>query len=134
MAQRQKLRKVLIWLAPTLLSAVAVIQRYFVHAHHLNSWKGGGFGMFSVIDHPRAVTVSFNVPEFPDLRIRTKDLLRFMQYDAAFAKKIADVIQMPEDSAIQHILEQLGAMSWSWFIPSLLPTASSKVNNCQCQL
>lgn len=40
-------------LAPSLLLVlVASLQVYRSHAHHLSAWKGGGFGMFSTVDHP----------------------------------------------------------------------------------
>ncbi len=36
-----------VYLAPALLCVTALVQKYHVVRHHLNPWKGGGFGMFA---------------------------------------------------------------------------------------
>ena len=39
------------WLAPALLVATAVVQIALARTTDLTAWKGGGFGMFSTLDH-----------------------------------------------------------------------------------
>jgi hypothetical protein len=41
-------------LAPVCLLLVAGLHLYRVHARGQSAWKGGGFGMFSTVDAPRA--------------------------------------------------------------------------------
>ena len=51
---------VFLHLAPALLLVVAGVQRYLAYAKNLNSWKGGGFGMFaSIEDHRNRVLVLY---------------------------------------------------------------------------
>ena len=40
------------FLVPALLVFIAVFQMYLAHFQELSPWKGGGFGMFSVVDSP----------------------------------------------------------------------------------
>lgn len=42
--------RVLAWLAPLLLLALALNQLRLVHSEALSPWLGGGFGMFSTLD------------------------------------------------------------------------------------
>jgi hypothetical protein len=48
-----------------LLVAVAGAQQVLVRTSHLTPWKGGGFGMFSTLDHGafRGVTIVVNGPD-----------------------------------------------------------------------
>ena len=46
------------WLPGSLLVLVALIQLYLSVFHDLSPWKGGGFGMFAVVDAPSARTWS----------------------------------------------------------------------------
>ncbi len=50
---------------PTLLVAIALLQIVLAHAAHLTAWKGGGFGMFSTLDHGayRGVDVLIEAPD-----------------------------------------------------------------------
>lgn len=41
-----------VWIAPALMTAVALIQARTIGENNLSRWKGGGFGMFSTIDSP----------------------------------------------------------------------------------
>jgi hypothetical protein len=41
-----------VWLAPVLLTTIAIAQGFCSRVGVLTPWKGGGFGMFSSIDHP----------------------------------------------------------------------------------
>ena len=45
------------YLAPAVLSALALLQLFFGQFHNLTPWKGGGFGMFSTPDGPSARVV-----------------------------------------------------------------------------
>ena len=53
------------WLAPALLVATAVVQIALARTTDLTAWKGGGFGMFSTLDHGayRRVAVVVDAPE-----------------------------------------------------------------------
>ena len=42
------------YLAPALLILVACFQMFSAYANDQSPWKGGGFGMFSTVDSPRA--------------------------------------------------------------------------------
>jgi hypothetical protein len=48
-----------------ILLAVAGLQVYLAHTSHLTPWKGGGFGMFSTLDHAphRNLRVFVEAPE-----------------------------------------------------------------------
>lgn len=43
-------RRIAFALPAALLVSVAINQLYLAHVHQLNSWKGGGFGMFASAD------------------------------------------------------------------------------------
>jgi hypothetical protein len=49
----------------TLLAAVSVVQIALAATLHLSAWKGGGFGMFSTLDHGgfRGVDVVVDAPD-----------------------------------------------------------------------
>ena len=51
-------------LPPLLLTAVAVMQVFLTYAAGMTPWKGGGFGMFSTLDHGahRGVAVVVDAP------------------------------------------------------------------------
>jgi hypothetical protein len=51
--------------APGLLAALAGVQIALAFGAHLSPWKGGGFGMFSTLDHGgfRGVEVTALLPE-----------------------------------------------------------------------
>ena len=51
MAEPERRWRVLPWLAPALLVAIALHQIALVYAADLSPWKGGGYGMFSTTDH-----------------------------------------------------------------------------------
>ena len=53
------------WLPPGLLLAIFAMQVVLVRTSALTPWKGGGFGMFSTLDHGayRRVSVIVNAPD-----------------------------------------------------------------------
>ena len=53
------------WLPPVLLVVVAVLQVGLAHTVDLTAWKGGGFGMFSTLDHGayRGVDIVVDAPD-----------------------------------------------------------------------
>lgn len=53
------------WLPATLLGVVAIAQIILANAGGLTPWKGGGFGMFSTLDHGawRRVEVVVDAPD-----------------------------------------------------------------------
>ena len=53
------------WLAPALLVATAIVQIALARTTDLTAWKGGGFGMFSTLDHGayRRVAVVVDAPD-----------------------------------------------------------------------
>jgi hypothetical protein len=53
------------WLPPLLLLAIFATQVVLVRTSALTPWKGGGFGMFSTLDHGayRRVTVTVDAPD-----------------------------------------------------------------------
>ncbi len=53
--------RVIPYLPPTVLILVALNQINLVHRSEITAWKGGGFGMFSTIDRPRARQVRCNL-------------------------------------------------------------------------
>jgi hypothetical protein len=53
------------FISPVLLCAVAIVQIALAHTVALTPWKGGGFGMFSTLDHSgyRGVDVIVEGPD-----------------------------------------------------------------------
>jgi hypothetical protein len=53
------------WLPPALLVAIFAMQVVLVRTSALTPWKGGGFGMFSTLDHGayRRMSVIVNAPD-----------------------------------------------------------------------
>jgi len=53
------------WVPPVLLIVVAVIQVSLAQTVDLTAWKGGGFGMFSTLDHGayRGVDILIDAPD-----------------------------------------------------------------------
>jgi hypothetical protein len=53
------------WLPPALLVAVAIVQVTLAQTVDLTAWKGGGFGMFSTLDHGanRGVDIVVDAPD-----------------------------------------------------------------------
>ena len=53
------------YLPAALLAAVAAVQIVLASTLHLSAWKGGGFGMFSTLDHAafRGIDVVVDAPE-----------------------------------------------------------------------
>jgi hypothetical protein len=53
------------WLSPVLLVLVAALQVGLAHTADLTAWKGGGFGMFSTLDHGayRGIDVVVDAPD-----------------------------------------------------------------------
>jgi hypothetical protein len=52
-------------LAPVLLAAMAIVQIDLTRSAALTPWKGGGFGMFSTLDHGayRGVEIKVDAPD-----------------------------------------------------------------------
>ena len=46
------------WLPSVILIGVATLQIYLAYTANLTPWKGGGFGMFAVIDSPSMRVIS----------------------------------------------------------------------------
>jgi hypothetical protein len=76
---------VLRFIPPVLLCAVAIVQIALAHTVALTPWKGGGFGMFSTLDHSgyRGVDV---IVEGPD---RSEQLTIPESLDVAAARAAA---------------------------------------------
>jgi hypothetical protein len=53
------------WLPPAVLVAVAIVQISLAQTAGLTAWKGGGFGMFSTLDHGayRGVDIVIDGPD-----------------------------------------------------------------------
>ena len=64
MVSLERRDRILPYVVPSLLLAIAAVQIYNEHVNDLNPWKGGGFGMFSTVDEPgRRIVRSYLIGE-----------------------------------------------------------------------
>lgn len=74
-------KKILKNLVPILLCLIALSQIYMVFTKNLTPWKGGGFGMFAMIDRMENRPVHITLSSFgEEFIVNPKDLLRGDDY------------------------------------------------------
>ena len=107
------------YLVPGLLVFVALLQMFLAHTQNLTPWKGGGFGMFSVVDAPgmRFLNVQALDQEGTPILIETSAFLdpqrkRFIQ-------------SIPTQRQLHQLTSELMAQS---YIPTGNPTLSAVQN------
>ncbi|MFT5433842.1 MAG: hypothetical protein ACI9OJ_004550 [Myxococcota bacterium] len=91
------------WLAPGALVIVAVVQMLMARQVELNPWTGGGFGMFSTVDHLQTRQLRVFAPdgrtiEVPDDLFGRAAAVRAFPTPSrmrAFADLVADVEKAP---------------------------------------
>jgi hypothetical protein len=97
-------------IAPAILVAIACLQLYLAHVHHLTPWKGGGFGMFSTVDSRGArflrlylTTAEGDVPVEvpPSMQPLARELRSIPTRDhlLRFAQQLAGATWVPYDYA-----------------------------------
>jgi hypothetical protein len=87
---------------PALLIVVACAQIYFAKTHDLTPWKGGGFGMFSTVDDPKARWVRFYaITNGREIPTGAPD-----QFD----RPIARLRAMPSQQALQQLADDYARM------------------------
>jgi hypothetical protein len=89
------------WIPPVLLVAVAVVQVSLVYSVDLTAWKGGGFGMFSTLDHGayRGVDIVVDAPD------RSESLAIPPSLETAAARAAA----CPTDGLLRTLAEGVAA-------------------------
>jgi hypothetical protein len=85
------------WIPPLVLCIVAVAQIVLARTIGLTPWKGGGFGMFSSLDHSgyRGVDVVIDAPD------RSEGL----QIPASLEDSAARAAACPTDWLLRHLAE-----------------------------
>ena len=89
------------WLPPAVLVAVAIVQIGLAQTVDLTAWKGGGFGMFSTLDHGAYRGVDI-VVEAPD---RSESLAIPPSLETAAARAAA----CPTDGLLRGLAEGVAA-------------------------
>jgi hypothetical protein len=89
------------WLPPAVLVAVAIVQIGLAQTVDLTAWKGGGFGMFSTLDHGayRGVDIVVDAPD------RSESLAIPPSLDTAAARAAA----CPTDGLLRALAEGVAA-------------------------
>lgn len=95
--------------APVLLAAVALVQSVQVQRLDLSPWKGGGFGMFSTVDTPKArflrLYLVIDRGEVP------------VPVPAELARPILEVQTLPTERRVDRLARQFAAATWA--VPDL---------------
>ena len=103
--------KLLILIAPALLSFTALVQRYQAEVHGLNPWKGGGFGMFADIHRT----------EYRSLRVTLIDFrrqggqnvgYRMRRVPKRFEQQAIAVRTLPTEERARNFARRLLAAPW----------------------
>jgi hypothetical protein len=95
--------------APALLAAVAVVQSWQSERLDLSPWKGGGFGMFSTVDAPKA--------RFLRLFLETPEGEVPVPPPASLARSLREVQTLPTARRLSRLVTQLAAATWA--VPDL---------------
>lgn len=96
-------RRLLYFLAPLLLVAVACVQLVLVQTHDLTAWKGGGFGMFSTFDDPSARTLRVVI-----VTAKGEAVVAFPELGVPQAR----VLNMPNTALLREIAERAAQTAW----------------------
>lgn len=107
------------YLPVLLLAAVAVSQRYYVHAHGLSAWKGGGFGMFSTPIGNRELTATFVLQDNRQVRLRRSDIFR-LDLPTGVKRNISALGMMPSAENFDRVVSAFNAQNWSVVPPEHL--------------
>ena len=95
--------------APALLAAVALVQAGQTARLDLSPWKGGGFGMFSTVDAPKA--------RFLRLYLETPGGEVPVPPPAELARSFRAVQTLPTDRRLARLAARLAAATWA--VPDL---------------
>ena len=98
---------------PTLvLIAIALIQYTTTHTTVLTPWKGGGFGMFSTVDHDRSRTVTLY------LRIDGEEIP--VALPDGYGAEIVSLRPMPTEARTEALASRMATENWIW-LPDYRP-------------
>ncbi len=95
--------------APALLAAVALVQAGQTARLDLSPWKGGGFGMFSTVDAPKA--------RFVRLYLETPGGEVPVPPPADLARSFRELQTLPTERRLARLATQLAAATWA--VPDL---------------
>lgn len=99
-------------LAPLVLIAGVLVQRYHVHVHQQSAWSGGGFGMFSTVDVPDARGVrAYLILEGE----------RALIVEPRIAGGLRPLYTRPTSSHLRVAAEQLLAQEWTVYDAPAFP-------------
>jgi len=107
------------YVAPLLLVAVVVGQRYLMHTHRLDPWKGGGFGMFSSLSdrNLRKMTVTIVTANGTEHRFPPSAVASRLPLDGDMWWKRSQLLTMPRQTALQSLADRLAAAQWVEVLP-----------------
>jgi hypothetical protein len=103
---------VLLYAAPCLLCIVAGVQRYLMEVHHLTSWKGGGFGMFSTARVDREITVTLVPRQGDEIRVSAAYINRFVRLGGDLTKRLGELRIMPSEGRLEYFARDLLKPAW----------------------
>ena len=107
-SSRSQRDRVLLWVAPLILTMVAVTQVLVATISDLTPWRGGGFGMFSTLDSPNqrflrvAATTSTEGEVLVDLRELFPD-------DSRGRTEVLKALAQPSRSNLDRLGSTLGS-------------------------
>lgn len=115
--------------APALLCAVALGQRYLAEAHELDSWKGGGFGMYASMHAKgnRFVSVTVTLGDGSQQRIGPRALEAWLPMSGRMARTREAVLMMPSESRVRNLARALAEANWVLAAGSATPVLEMDV-------
>lgn len=123
------------WLASLILITIALLQIYLTQTTHLSPWKGGGFGMFAVVDSPsqRVITaegitatdlrVTLNLEIEPDDYRRMQALPKIADLNA-IGQQLLDQAIVPVGIQTQTAIQSLQRENPNLIVSPFLPSGS----------
>ena len=97
------------WVVPILLIGLAVNQIRLALTHNLSPWKGGGFGMFAVIDQPKMRALTAEGLDSNGSRCRVDLALDGPDADARAVRLSLRLRTEPDAAAYERLADHLMA-------------------------
>ena len=95
------------WVVPILLMGLAVNQIRLALTHNLSPWKGGGFGMFAVIDQPKGRALTAEGLDSNGSRCRLDLALDGPEPDARAVRLSLRLRTKPDPAAYERLADHL---------------------------
>ncbi len=95
------------FVAPALLIVVGTRQLILAHTHNLTPWKGGGFGMFSSVDHlGRRIVRCYLQTSTGETLLRQEDLGKLL-------RDSTEVAAIPTEANVASFARRLANVKWA---------------------